>query len=105
METLINIKIENEDNIKTFILEWELDETNADKTFEILDKEIDKSKTQKNIFDFDKLSYINSKTIWYLVDIFSTIEEAWWEMFIKNCKWWIKDTLNFTWVDTIIPYI
>jgi len=105
METIIKIKIENKENTNTISFEWELDETNADKTFENIYKEIEKSKNQKNIFDFDKLNYLNSKTIWYLVDIFSTIEEAWWEMFIKNCKWWIKDTLNFTWVDTIIPYI
>ena len=87
-----------------FSFSWELDETNADNTFEPLYKELEDFKW-KLIFDFNDLKYINSKTIGYLVDIFSKIEENWWEMYIKNCTWWIKDTLSFTWIDTIIPYI
>ncbi len=105
METLIKVDITEEEWFTVFKFEWELDETNADKTFDDLYKKIEETKTKKNIFDFKKLNYMNSKTIWYLVDIYSNIDEAEWEMYIRNCNGWIKDTLNFTWVDTIIPYI
>jgi len=105
METLMQINITKEDENIIIHFNWELDETNADITFKNLYKEIENYKFKKNIFDFEKLTYINSKTIWYLIDIYSIIEEAEWKMYIKNCPEWIKDTLNFTGVDTIIPYI
>jgi len=105
METLVQINIIKEEESIIINFSWELDETNADSTFEKLYKDIENYKSKKNIFDFEKLTYINSKTIWYLVDIYSTIEEAEWKMYIRNCPEWIKDTLNFTWIDTIIPYI
>ena len=97
-------KQQNEDGSLEYFFTWELDETNADLTFEPFYKEL-KDFKWKLIFDFKDLKYINSKTIGYLVDTFSNIEESWWEMYIRNCTWWIKDTLNFTWIDTIIPYI
>lgn len=105
MKTNIEVNIKEDDNSLVYSFTWELDETNADSTFEPIDKALKEYNSKKVIFDFKTLKYINSKTIGYLIDIFSNIEDAWWEMFIRNCNWWIRDTLNFTWVDTIIPYI
>ena len=105
METEVKITKTEEEWAIVYNFAWELDETNADNTFEPMYEELKPHMWGKIIFDFKELKYINSKTIGYLVDIFSNTDEAGWKMYIRNCVWWIRDTLNFTWVDTIIPYI
>ncbi len=104
MKTQIEINKSKEGETLVYSFTWELDETNSDHVFVPIQKELKDFKTRV-IFDFKALRYLNSKTIGYLVDIFSNIEDAGWEMFIRNCTWGIRDTLNFTWIDTIIPYI
>lgn len=103
METLIEIKQKDIDWIMIFEFAWELDETNADKTFGWLYKTIWDFTWKKVIFNFSWLKYLNSKSIWYIADIFSNIEESAWKIYITNCQEWVKDVLELVWITSIIP--
>lgn len=102
MKTSIDIKKRNENWIFIFSFFWELDETNVNDTFKDLITEI-WAFSNNIIFNFQWLEYINSKTIWYLANIYSNIDENKWKMYICNCNEWIKDTLDLVWITNIIP--
>jgi len=103
METLIEIKQKDVNWIMVFEFTWELDETNTDKTFEWLYKTIWNYNLRKIIFNFSGLKYLNSKSIGYIADIFSNIEENNWKIYITNCQEWVKDVLDLVWITSIIP--
>jgi len=103
METLIEVNKKEIDWVLIFSIAWDLDETNADKTFNWIYKEIEDFSGNKIIFDLEKLKYLNSKSIWYIADIYSTIEEKDWLMNITSCDEWVKDILELVWLTTIIP--
>jgi anti-anti-sigma factor len=103
METLIEIKQKDVNWIMVFEFAWELDETNADKTFWSLYKIIWDFNLKKIIFNFSGLKYLNSKSIGYIADIFSNIEESNWKIYITNCQEWVKDVLDLVWITSIIP--
>lgn len=105
METLIEVNKKNENDVVIFEFSWELDETNADKTFTQVNDEIWDFTWKKVIFNLEKLKYLNSKSIWYIADIFSNIEEWEGQMFITNCDEWVKDVLELVWITTIIPTV
>ena len=75
METLIKINKSEEKGILIFEFSWELDETNADKTFKSIYEQIWEFENKKILLKLTGLKYINSKSIWYIADIFSNIEE------------------------------
>ena len=103
METLIKINKKEENWIIIFEFTWELDETNADKQFKSIYEQIgDFTSNTKIIFNFKWLKYLNSKSIWYIADVFSNIEDMEWEMYITNCSEWVKDILELVWITTII---
>lgn len=105
METLIKIE-KNENNwVIIFEFSWELDETNADKTFKSIYDEIGDFKDKKILFKMTNLKYINSKSIWYIADIFSNIEENESKMYISNCTEWVKDILELVWITQIVPTV
>lgn len=103
METLIEVNKKVENDVTIFEFSWELDETNADKTFAGVNDEIWNFSWAKIIFNLAKLKYLNSKSIWYIADIFSNIEEWDGKMYITNCDEWVKDVLELVWITTIIP--
>jgi len=102
METLIEVNKKEINWILIFEFTWELDETNADKTFSAIYKDIWDFKDKKVIFNFKWLKYLNSKAIWYIADIYSNIEDNWGQMHISNCEEWVKDVLELVWITTII---
>ncbi len=105
METLIEITKKEENWIFIFSFKWELDETNADKTFNGIYKDIWDFKDKKIIFDFSWLKYLNSKSIGYIADIYSNIEDAGSQMYITNCDEGVKDVLELVWITTIVPTV
>lgn len=102
METLIEVKKRKNWEIIIFEFFWELDETNADKTFKDIYDEIWKFEWIKILLNLSWLKYLNSKSIGYIADIFSNIEDNKWEMYISDCSEWVKDVLELVWITTII---
>ena len=105
METLIEIKKTEQDGILIFEFVGELDETNADKIFKDIYEQIGDFSDKKIIFNMAGLKYLNSKSIWYIADVFSNIEDNDWEMYISNCDEGVKDVLELVWITTIIPTV
>jgi len=102
MNTPIDIKKKSISGVIVFEFSWELDETNADKTFTAVYNSIWDFTAKKLIFNFSWLKYLNSKSIWYIADIFSNIEDGNGQMFITNMTEEVKDTLELVWITTII---
>lgn len=102
METLMEIKKSEINWIQIFEFNGELDETNADSTFNSIYKEIWDFSGKKVIFNMSGLKYLNSKSIWYIADIFSNVEDNGWDMAISNCDEGVKDVLELVWITTIV---
>ncbi len=105
METLIKVEKTEEKGILIFEFSGELDETNADKTFKNIYEQIGDFEDKKIIFKLTNLKYLNSKSIWYIADVFSNIEENDSQMYISNCTDWVKDILELVWITQIIPTV
>lgn len=105
METLVEVNKKEQNWILIFDFSWELDETNADKTFTSIYWEVWDFSGKKIIFNLANLKYLNSKSIWYIADIYSNVEENEWQMYISNCDEWVKDVLELVWITTIIPTV
>lgn len=105
METLIEVNKKEENWILIFSFSGELDETNADKTFTGIYNEIWDFEDKKVIFDFTNLKYLNSKSIGYIADIYSQIEDNNAMMYISNCDDWVKDVLELVGITTIVPTV
>lgn len=103
METYVNLTQEEKEGIIVFYLEWKLDETNTDDIYKDIYKSVWDFNWKKIILNFDKLEYLNSKAIWYIVDIFSNLEENWWKICISCSEEKIHDILELTWVTEVIP--
>lgn len=103
METLMEVKLRKVDEVLVFDFVWELDETNADKTFTWIYEDIGNYRGKKIIFNFSGLKYLNSKSIWYIADVFSNLEENNGMMYITNCDEGVKDVLELVGITTIIP--
>ena len=103
METLIEVNKKDENWILIFEFKWELDETNADKTFKTIYDDIWEFSEKDIILNLKGLKYLNSKSIWYIADVFSNVEDADRKMFITDCNDWVKDILELVGITTIIP--
>ena len=103
METLIEIVQKEENGITIFEFSGELDETNADKTFTSLYNDIGDFTDKKIIFNLHGLKYLNSKSIGYIADVFSNVEDNDGQMYISNCDEGVKDVLELVGITTIIP--
>lgn len=99
----VNKKEEN--GILIFEFNGELDETNADKTFTAIYNDIGSFEDKKIILNLTNLKYLNSKSIGYIADIFSNIEENDGEMYISNCDDGVKDVLELVGITTIVPTV
>lgn len=105
METLIEVNKKEESGILIFEFSWELDETNADKTFKGIYNEIEWFEGKKILLNMSWLKYLNSKSIGYIADVFSNIEDNNWQMYISNCSEWVKDILELVGITTIVPTV
>lgn len=105
METLIEVNKKEEEGIIIFEFSWELDETNADKTFKSIYDDIWDFVWKKIIFNLSGLKYLNSKSIGYIADVYSKIEENDGKMYISNCDEGVKDVLELVGITTIIPTV
>lgn len=103
METLININKTEENWILIFEFSWELDETNADKTFKDIYDQIGDFTNKKVIFKLANLKYLNSKSIGYTADVYGKIEESDGKMAITNCTDSVKDILDLVGITQIVP--
>jgi anti-anti-sigma factor len=105
MENLITAKKTEENGIIIFTFFWDLDETNARNVFENIHFEIWDFKQKKVIFNFKLLKYLNSKSLWYISEICSYLDENEWKFYICNCSNKIKEILKLVWVDYILPIV
>jgi len=105
METLIEINKKEKNGITVFEFSGELDETNADKTFTSIYEEIGDFSGKKIVFNLTNLKYLNSKSIGYIADVFSNIEDNDGKMYISNCDEGVKDVLELVGITTIIPTV
>lgn len=102
MNTPIDIKKKTLSNVDVFEFIWELDETNADKTFTAIYNAIGDFTKKNVIFNMSGLKYLNSKSIGYIADIFSNIEDWNGQMILTNLTDEVRDTLELVWITTII---
>lgn len=98
----MEIKKSQHENVFVFEFNWELDETNADKTFTSINEEIWDFSDKKVVFNFVWLKYLNSKSIGYIADIFSNLEDNDWDMVICNCDDGVKDILDLVWITELV---
>ena len=102
METLIEVNKKEEGNVLIFEFTGELDETNADKTFKSIYDQIGDFNWKKILLNLLGLKYLNSKSIGYIADVFSNVEDADGKMCISNCSEGVKDILELVGITTII---
>jgi len=105
METQIEVKKREEGKILIFDFSWELDETNADNTFTSIYEQIGNFEDKNILFNLAGLKYLNSKSIGYIADVFSNLEENDGQMHISNCDEGVKDVLELVGITTIIPTV
>jgi len=102
MNTPIDIKKKNVGSVDVFEFHGELDETNSDKTFTAIYNTIGDFTGKKIVFNLVGLKYLNSKSIGYIADIFSNIEDGNGVMYITNMTEEVKDTLEPVGITSII---
>ncbi len=105
METLVEVKKREEWPVIIFDFSGELDETNADKTFTDIYEQIGDFSDKSILFNLMGLKYLNSKSIGYIADVFSNIEDNDGKMYISNCDEGVKDVLELVGITTIIPTV
>ena len=105
METLIEVNKKEQGNIFIFEFSGELDETNADNTFKSIYDQVGTFEGKNILFNLSGLKYLNSKSIGYIADIFSNVEDAGGKMYISNCSAGVKDILELVGITTIIPTV
>ncbi|MDP2090284.1 MAG: STAS domain-containing protein [Candidatus Gracilibacteria bacterium] len=105
MQTLIEVNKKDINGVLVFEFNGELDETNADKTFKTIYDEIGDFTKKSIILNMSGLKYINSKSIGYIADVFSNIEDSDGKMYICNCSEGVKDILELVGITTIIPTV
>lgn len=71
MQTPITVEHTNVHNIHVFAFTGELDKMNADETFVAIEHTLGDFEGKKIIFDFEWLTYLNSKAIGHIADIYS----------------------------------
>ena len=96
------VQKEEKNWVTIFLFSWDINEISVDNMFSVVNNYINDNNINKVILNLYWLKYINSKFIWYIVDIFSNIEDNWWKMAITNCNAEVKDILWLVWLTTII---
>lgn len=102
MNTPVEVKTRAVGSVTVFEFHGELDETNADKTFTSIYNAISDFTGKKIVFNLVGLKYLNSKSIGYIADIFSNIEDGNGAMYLTNMAEEVKDTLELVGITTIV---
>ena len=102
METLIEVNKKEQNDVLVFEFTGELDETNADKTFKNIYEQIGEFDNKKILFDLKGLKYLNSKSIGYIADVFSNVEDSYGKMCISQCSDGVRDILELVGITSII---
>lgn len=105
METQINVAKKDLEGVIVFTLTGELDETNADTTFKGIYDAVGDFSGKKVVFNLEGVKYLNSKSIGYIADLFSNLEENDGKMYISNCSDSVKDILELVGITTIVPTV
>jgi anti-anti-sigma regulatory factor len=87
-----------------FVFPWDLDETNVDEVFQHIHEDLGDFKNKKVVFNFELLKYLNSKSLWYIAQTCSIIDEEWWKMYISNCDDEVREILDLVWIDYILSF-
>jgi len=98
------IGVDQKKQIKVVTLEGQLDESNIDefapKVYDLIEQT---PAGTSFIFDFENLTYINSKSIGYISDWYSKISSSDGKLAIAKPAANIKDILNVVGLDKVIP--
>ena len=89
--------------IKIFTFDGELDETNVDNTFPSSIENIGDFNGAKTLFNFEKLKYLNSKSIGYIADIAQRTEDGNGKFALCNLTPEVNDTLDLVGITSILP--
>ncbi len=89
--------------VKIFSFDGELDETNVDTTFPNIIEAIGDFSDAKILFNLENLSYLNSKSIWYIADIAQRSEDSGWKFALCSLTPEVHDTLDLVGITSIIP--
>ena len=99
------IKTDIKNDVKIFYIEWELDESSSDDIFESVYNEILEENTSKNILNFEWVKYLNSRSIWNMLYLFSRVEKRDKELYISSCQENVKDILEIVGITSIIKVV
>ena len=103
MLTHLEVKKTPLDNgIVIFSFDGELDETNVDSTFQAIIKDIGDFSKARIIFNFQKLLYLNSKSIGYIADISQRSEEVGGKFALVNLNNEVHDTLDLVGITSVV---
>ena len=105
IEVHFHIDVLDNPDHKVVVIEFkgELDESNIDETAKEIYKILDETPAGIHvIFDFADLSYMNSKSIGYLSDWFTKVNEKGAELLVANPKENITDILSTVGLDNFI---
>ena len=89
--------------VKVFSFHGELDETNVDTTFPNIITDIGDFSGTKTLFNLDKLTYLNSKSIGYIADIAQRTEDGGGKFALCCLSAEVRDTLDLVGITSIIP--
>lgn len=104
MQTHIEIKTASSNTgVRIFAFEGELDETNVDNTFSKIIESIGDFTLVRILFNFEKLKYLNSKSIGYIADIAQRTEDQDGKFALCNLTPEVNDTLDLVGITSIIP--
>lgn len=102
MNTLIEIDQRQAGDVLVFSFRGELDETNADKTFTNIYAAIGDFTGRKVVFNLLGLKYLNSKSIGYIADIYSNLEDNGGNLCLCNMGDDVQDTLELVGITSIV---
>lgn len=88
--------------IKIFAFKGELDETNVDTTFPNIISEIGDFARSRTLFDMSGLTYLNSKSIWYIADIAQRTEDGGGKFALASLSSEVYDTLDLVGITSIV---
>ena len=89
--------------IKIFSFHGELDETNVDVTFPNIINDIGDFTNVKILFNFEHLTYLNSKSIGYIADMAQRTEDGRGKFTLCTLSAEVRDTLDLVGITSIIP--
>lgn len=101
---LITFTYEKAQETTIFRFEWEFTNDNASSIFEEAKKILIGNWSKNAIFNMIKIEHINSRAAWWIADIYETIEDYSWKVYITNMNEFVKDSLELLWMFLFINH-